>query len=255
MTQALTGVMSINGEAAGGTKLGIPIGDLVGGMFAPSAIVSALYEQQQTGLGRHIDVSLYDGILGLLAYFPQLAWFEQDNPQPVGSGHPNIVPYGVFPTSDGQIVIACLSNAFWHKLCLALELGDMAKNEDLATMEGRKQHRQRVDESISSATGQISTHALAERLDQHDVPNAPVLGILDALKQPHTLAREMVQQVRHSTIGELNVIGRPVKFPESPQTKIKAPPTLGEHTQKALIELLELNPEQIEKLKSIDAIG
>ena len=81
------------------------------------------------------------------------------------------------------------------------------------------------------------------------------MGVLDALQEPHTVAREMVQQVMHKTIGDTKVVGRPVKFPGKSQPPIKAPPILGEHTQQALIELLDLTPEQIEKLKAAEIIG
>ena len=116
--QALSGAMSVNGEAGGTpTKLGIPLGDLVGGINGPIGILAALHERNNTGRGRLIDVSLLDGMLGMLGYLAQLAFFTGEDPEPRGSEHPNLVPYGTFPALDGSIIIACLTNSFWERIC------------------------------------------------------------------------------------------------------------------------------------------
>src|SRR5215469_408713 len=104
VTQALSGALSINGERGRlPVKLGIPLGDMVGGVFGPQAILAALYERTRTGKGRLVDISLYDGLIGMLGYFAQLAFISGEDPPPMGSSHPNIVPYGSFPASDGSI--------------------------------------------------------------------------------------------------------------------------------------------------------
>src|SRR5207237_1346477 len=119
------GALSINGERGHPpVKLGIPLGDMGGGMFGPMAILAALHERSQTGHGRLIDISLYDGLIGMLGYFAQLAFITGEDPGPMGSSHPNIVPYGSFPASDGSIIIAVLSERFWGRLCEALERPD-----------------------------------------------------------------------------------------------------------------------------------
>ncbi len=107
--QAMSGAMSVNGEPGGlPTKLGIPLGDLIGGINGPIGILAALHERHVTGRGRLIDISLMDGMLGMLGYLAQLAFFTGEDPKPQGSQHPNLVPYGAFPAKDGSIVIACL---------------------------------------------------------------------------------------------------------------------------------------------------
>ena len=150
VTQALTGALSINGERGHmPVKLGIPLGDMVGGVFGPMAILAALHERTQTGRGRLIDISLYDGLIGMLGYFAQLAFITGEDPPPMGSSHPNIVPYGSFPASDGSIIIAVLSESFWGKLCDALERPDLGRGPALCDPEpqarparrGRSPHR------------------------------------------------------------------------------------------------------------------
>jgi len=134
VTQALTGALSVNGERGHmPVKLGIPLGDMVGGIFGPMAILAALHERTQSGKGRLIDISLYDGLIGMLGYFAQLAFITGEDPGPMGSSHPNIVPYGSFPASDGSIIIAVLSESFWGKLCDALDRPDLAQDPRFAT--------------------------------------------------------------------------------------------------------------------------
>ena len=115
------GALSLNGEA-GGTpvKLGVPLGDMVGGIFGSVGVLSALHERHATGRGRLVDISLHDGMLGMLGYLAQRYFVTGSDPVPVGSGHPSIVPYGSFPASDGMVIIACLMEGFWGRLCNAL---------------------------------------------------------------------------------------------------------------------------------------
>src|SRR5262249_38581738 len=146
VTQALTGALSINGERGHmPVKLGIPLGDMVGGIFGPMAILAALHERSRTGKGRLIDISLYDGLIGMLGYFVQLAFVTGEGPPPMGSSHPNIVPYGSFPAKDGSIIIAVLSESFWGKLCDALARPELAGDPRFLTPTLRRDNRDECD--------------------------------------------------------------------------------------------------------------
>src|SRR5207237_10240066 len=148
------GALSINGERGHPpVKLGIPLGDMVGGVFGPMAILAALHERSQTGHGRLIDISLYDGLIGMLGYFAQLAFITGEDPGPMGSSHPNIVPYGSFPASDGSIIIALLSERFWGRLCEALVLPELAADPRFLTPPLRRDHRDDLARRISEVTG------------------------------------------------------------------------------------------------------
>ena len=255
VTQALTGALSINGERGRmPVKLGIPLGDMVGGVFGPMAILAALHERAQTGRGRLIDISLYDGLIGMLGYFAQLAFITGEDPQPMGSSHPNIVPYGSFPAADGAIIIAVLSERFWGKLCAALERPDLAEDPRFATPTLRRDNRDEVDRAIAEVTRTRTVAEWEERLAAADVPHAPVLGVTAALAHPHALARGMVVSAPHATAGDLRLVGRPVKFPGAPQSPPTAPPVLGQHTAAVLRDDLGYSDDDIAALRRAGVI-
>ncbi len=251
VTQAMSGALSVNGEAGREpVRMAMPMGDLVGGINGPIGILAALYERTQTGKGRLIDVSLLDGLMGLLAYLPQVAWHSGENPKPQGNPHPNLVPYGVFPARGGLMVIACLTNEFWARLCRALGLEALIDDPRYDTLEKRRKARSEVDALIGDRTGLHSFDALDALLTAHQVPHAPILGVLDALAQPQAIAREMVVEAEHKALGPIRIVSRPIKFPGAPQPIPTAPPVLGEHTDAILGELLGLDPSAIAQLRA-----
>jgi crotonobetainyl-CoA:carnitine CoA-transferase CaiB-like acyl-CoA transferase len=256
VTQALSGAFSVNGERdRPPTRLGIPMGDLVGGINGPISVLAALYERTMTGKGRLIDVSLLDGLMGLLAYLPQIAFQTGENPKPQGNPHPNLVPYGVYPARDGLMVIACLTNAFWANLCRALGLDVYIADERFDTLEKRKANREAVDALIAAATEKHSFDELATLLTEHQVPHAPILGVLDALKQPQAVAREMVVETEHAALGTIRIVSRPIKWPGETQPVPDAPPVLGQHTDVILNDLLGLTSEQVAALRKANVVA
>ena len=254
--QALSGALSVNGEAGRApTKLGIPLGDLVGGINGPIAILGALHERSVTGRGRFIDVSLLDGMLNLLGYLAQLSFFTGEDPRPQGAEHPNLVPYGIFPAKDGSIIIACLMNDFWRRICMALERPELVQDPRYATSDARRGQRQAVNEIVSAFTRERTVDALVELFTRHDVPHAPILGVKEALAQPQAVAREMVVETEHAVLGKIPIVSRPIKFPGAPQPVPSAPPVLGQHTDEILRDVLGLDPEQIATLRAAKVVA
>jgi len=255
ITQAMTGLMSFNGERGGpGVKLGLPIGDMVGGVFGPVAILSALLERQSTGCGRLIDVSLFDGALGMLGYLAQLTLLAGHEPEPVGSGHPQIVPYGSFPTSDGSIMIACLTPRFWVNLCRAIGREDLPDDDRFRTMPLRRDHRAELDGIIAAVTATRGTAEWEAVFSVGDVPCGPVLKVSQALGQPHTAAREMLVTVEHPVLGTIPMVGRPIKFPGAAQAPLRPPPLLGEHTREILCGELGYSESELAALYASGAV-
>jgi crotonobetainyl-CoA:carnitine CoA-transferase CaiB-like acyl-CoA transferase len=250
VTQAMAGVLSVNGEAgATPVKLGVPLGDMVGGIFGSVGVLAAIHERQTTGRGRLVDIGLHDGTLGMLGYLAQRYFFTGEDPRPVGTGHPSIVPYGAFPASDGQVIVACLTQVFWSRLCTALERPELIDDARFATNAARVERRAEVDALIAEAMRGRTVADWVERLTRHDVPNAPVLGVGAALEHPQSRAREMVVEAQHPRLGPIRMVGRPVKFPGSPQAPLAPPPMLGEHTVQVLRERLGLDESTLEALR------
>jgi crotonobetainyl-CoA:carnitine CoA-transferase CaiB-like acyl-CoA transferase len=253
--QAMSGALSVNGEPGQPpTKLGIPLGDLVGGINGPIAILAALHERNTTGKGRYIDISLMDGMLGMLGYIAQLAWFTGEDPKPQGSQHPNLVPYGAFPAKDGSIIIACLTNSFWGRICEALGCPELTADRRYDSIHKRREARAEVNAIVSAVTQDKTVAELVEIFTQHQVPHAPILGVTEALAQPQTVAREMVVEVDHPTLGTIPIVNRPIRFDER-QPKPEAPPVLGQHTDAVLAEVLGLTAERIAELRAGGAVS
>jgi crotonobetainyl-CoA:carnitine CoA-transferase CaiB-like acyl-CoA transferase len=253
--QAMSGALSVNGEPGQQpTKLGIPLGDLVGGINGPIAILAALHERNATGKGRYIDISLMDGLIGMLGYIAQLAWFTGEDPRPQGSQHPNLVPYGAFPAKDGSIIIACLTNSFWGRICDALGCPERTADLRYDAIQKRRDAREEVNAIVSAFTRERTVAELVALFTRHEVPHAPILGVTEALSQPQTVAREMVVEVEHPTLGPIPIVNRPIRFDEK-QAKPEAPPVLGQHTDEILAEVLGLSSEEIARLRASNAVS
>ena len=254
--QALSGALSVNGEPGRApTKLGIPLGDLVGGINGPIGILAALYERSVTGRGRLIDVSLLDGMFGMLGYLAQLAFFTGKDPQPQGSEHPNLVPYGAFPAQDGSIIIACLTNSFWERICQALGRPEWILDPRFDTLQKRRDNRRLVNEMIREFTSRKTVAELVELFTEHNVPHAPILGIREALAQPQAVAREMVVETEHAVLGKIPIVNRPIQFPGERQPVPTAPPVLGQHTDEILRDVLGLTAEKIAELRASKVVS
>jgi crotonobetainyl-CoA:carnitine CoA-transferase CaiB-like acyl-CoA transferase len=246
----MSGALSLNGEPGRAPiKLGLPLGDMVGGIYGSVGVLSALHERAGTGRGRLVDISLHDGMLGMLGYLAQIFFVTGKDPKPVGSGHPNIAPYGAFPASDGLIIIACLIQGFWSRLCEALECPQLADDPRFATGKDRLANRDALNEALSAITRTRTVADWEQRLAAKDVPHAPILGVGAALNHPHSLARDMVVSAEHPAAGTVRMVGRPIKFPGMTQAPLKASPLLGQHTVEVLKEQLGLDDAMIGQLR------
>ncbi|HEX7856489.1 MAG TPA: CoA transferase [Sphingobium sp.] len=254
--QAMSGALSVNGEPGMlPSKLGIPLGDLVGGINGPIGILGALFERERTGKGKLIDISLMDGLVNMLGYLAQLAFFTGEDPQPQGSQHPNLVPYGLFPAKDGSIIIACLTNSFWSRICEAIGQPELIADKRFDMIEKRRNARGEVNAIISTFTQAYDVAELVEIFTAAQVPHAPILGITEALSQPQTVAREMVVETEHPVLGRIPIVNRPIKYVNEPQPVPDAPPVLGQHTDAILADVLGLDGEQIAKLRASGVVA
>jgi crotonobetainyl-CoA:carnitine CoA-transferase CaiB-like acyl-CoA transferase len=186
----------------------------------------------------------------MLGYLAQLAFFTGEDPKPQGSEHPNLVPYGMFPAKDGSIIIACLMNSFWQRICQALGMQDWIADPRFETIQKRRDSRRLVNERICEFTREKTVQELVDLFTHHEVPHAPILSITEALAQPQAVAREMVVETDHLVLGKIPIVNRSIKFPADQQPIPTAPPVLGQHTDEILRDILGLTSEQIGQLRA-----
>jgi len=249
VTQAMSGMMSITGHPNGPpARLGLPMGDLAGGFYAALGVMAALIERGVTGRGRYVDISLLDCSVGMLGYLAGLYFTTGESPGRVGSGHHNIVPYNAFEASDGWVIISAFTQEFWAKLCPALGHPEWDNDPRFAGMEDRLKYRGELEELITNITKQRTVAHWTAHLEEWDVPTAPVLSVGQAVDHPNTLARGMVVEIDHPKSGRIKVLNTPIRFPHTARPQVNPPPTLGEHTDYILREVLKYTPESIADL-------
>ncbi|MBI3044024.1 MAG: CoA transferase [Betaproteobacteria bacterium] len=250
VTQALSGVMSINGYPDGPpTKLGIPLGDIGGGLWAAIGVLAALNERRTTGSGSRIDLSLLEGLMGLLGYLAEIYLVTGESPGRMGNSHHNIVPYGLMPVKDGYIVLALHVGGFWRNFCHAIGREDLISDPRFLTVKDRYANRVELERLVGEI---MKTRTVADWqaiLDAADVPHGPVNSIGDALNQPAVRASGFVRETHHPTAGAVKVVGSPLRFPgRYDRCPLDPPPLLGEHTREVLRSLAGMEDSTIEKL-------
>jgi formyl-CoA transferase len=245
--QALGGPMSLTGEPGGKPmRMGLPMADLSTGLFATVGILAALSERERSGRGQLVDVSMLDSMVGLLTAFGGRYFMTGEDVEPVGSGHPSVVPYGAYEAKDGYIVIANLGERVWPRICRALGLDE--KDSRFQTNDKRIEYRAELEALLIERTRKQTVAELEEVLTAHDVPHAPVLRVSQVLNHPQTRARDMVIEVEHSRLGPIAMTGSPIRLPAHEPMKPLPPPLLGQHTTEVLTTLLGCSPAQVERL-------
>lgn len=248
--QAMGGAMSITGEPGRPpVRMGIPMGDLAGGMFAAYAVAAALYARGKTGLGQKIDVSLLDCQVSLLTYVAQYYLFSGEIPKPIGSGHQSVVPYGAFKTKDIYIVISIFVEKFWVKLCKVLGDEALASDPRFDTHLKRHQNRDQLIPILEELFQKKGGYEWLELLNEEGIPAGPINTVDRVLSDPQVLARHMVVDIDHPKCGPIKMVGNPIKMSGSDDKGYEASPTLGQHTQEILSDLLGYSKAKIEELR------
>jgi crotonobetainyl-CoA:carnitine CoA-transferase CaiB-like acyl-CoA transferase len=224
--QALTGLMSINGEAGGPPlRIGVPIVDLVTGLNAAIGILMALRERESSGRGQFVEAALFDCALSILHPHSVNYFYSGQEPQRAGSAHPNITPYDMFHTGGGDIFLAVGNNTQFAALCRLIDAPQLAGDPRFADNRLRNQHRSALRAELEQCFAVWDGQQLADTLMRGGVPCAPVLGLGAVFAHPHTAHRAMkVEQ------GGYRAIASPIKLSRTPATYRSVPPALGEHT-------------------------
>ena len=247
--QAESGLMSICGPVDGTpSKYGVAIVDLATGMMAANAIQAALIARFRTGRGQRVGASLYESAIALLANVGNSHLATGKPARRFGNGHPTIVPYTTYPSSDGVVAVAVGNDQQFARLATLLGHAEWAIDERFRTNAARVEHRDAVDDNVADAFAERTTAELLAALQQHAIPAGPVRSVGDALADPHTLARGLVVEAEHPLFGVFKSLASPLTLNGTPTVTRRAPPTLGQHTREILSTDLGLSAAQIAAL-------
>ena len=254
MAQGAGGIMSVTGEADGPpVKVGVAVNDVMSGLYAAVAILSALRHRDRTGRGQHIDVALLDVQVGWLYNVGLNYLLSGQVPRRWGTAHPNTVPYQVFPTSDGHVILGANNDAQFRRLCECAGVPALATDPKFATNALRLEHRAELIEIVSGLTRKQSTQYWVDGLEAAGLPCGPVNTIDRVFDDPHVRHREMKIAMAHPA-GEAPLIGSPLKLSDTPVSYRRPPPTLGQHTDEVLEQLLGLGDGERRALRAAGII-
>lgn len=247
--QAQGGIMSITGPVEGEPfKIGVAIVDITAGLYAAISILAALQYRNRTGKGQFIDIALFDSQLGWLANVASAYLLTGEPAQRYGNAHATIVPYQVFPTADGRLMLAVGNDSQFAALCRVVDQPDWVRDDRFQNNAARVNHRDTLIPLLESLLRKRPTHEWIDALLDAGVPCGPVNDIMAALNDPQAAARAMVQKIAHPKGGEVSMVGPVPKMSVTQPLIRSAPPSLGEHTEQVLRNLLGYSDERIQGL-------
>ena len=259
MAQGMGGLMSVTGEpdevpGGGPMRVGVPVIDIFTGMYASIAICAALAGRAETGKGQHLDVALFDSALALLANQAMTYLATGKSPGRIGNAHPSIVPYQVFRTSDGAVIVACGNDNLFVKFCAAAGCGDLASDERFARNAARVRNRAELVPLLCAVMARRTTGEWVAALEAAGVPCGPINDVAQALAEPQAIARGMTLRLGHPLAGDVPLMASPMNFSGTPLRHELAPPVLGQHTDEILERFMGLDAQARSKLREAGAI-
>lgn len=253
--QAESGLMSICGDPDGAPmKYGVAIVDICTGMLACNSILAALQARHATGRGQHVEVSLFDSSLAMLANVASNHLVSGRDARRFGNGHPNIVPYTAYAVKDGMVAVSVGNDAQFVKFAAVLDHPEWAKDTRYATNPDRVTNREALDSAVEGILRTRSAGEWLDKLTSAGIPCGKINSVAEALGSAHAKAREMVRTVEHPTAGDVKMLGIPFRFSDTPASVRRAPPTLGQHTDEVLRDVLKLSDARIEELRAAKVI-
>ncbi len=254
MIQAMGGLMSVTGErddlpGGGPQKCGVPIADMMTGMYSALAIVSALYERRSSGLGQYIDMALLDTQVSWLANQNLNYLVSGDLPRRWGNAHPNLAPYQTFPTKDGDLILAIGNDRQFQRFCVAAGLAELNDDPRFVNNRSRLAHRDELVALVAAALRARSNDEWLETLEAVGVPCGPINTLDRVFADPQVVHRALRMDLPHLEAGKLAQVANPIRFSRTAIEYEEAPPVLGQHTDHVLGELLGIGPERIAELR------
>jgi crotonobetainyl-CoA:carnitine CoA-transferase CaiB-like acyl-CoA transferase len=238
IAQGMSGLMSITGEGHGRppVKVGAPVSDIVCGILGALGAASALVARQATGQGQRVDTSLFEAGIVQTYWQSAIAFATGVSPGPLGSAHPLNAPYQAFPTADGYINVGAANQANWLRLLEALGADHLAEDRRFAENKGRMANLDALVEALSEYFRTRTTDAWLDIFAAKGFPAGPVLSVGEMHEDPQALAREMVVDLEHPTVGAMKTLGLPIKFSDTPGGVRRPAPLYGQHSREVLAE-------------------
>ena len=258
LIQAMGGLMSVTGErddqpGGGPQKVGVPIVDLMTGMYAAVSVLAALARRNETGLGDNIDIGMLDVQVASLANQAMNYLVSDKLPKRNGNAHPNIQPQDVYGCANGQVILVVGNDGQFAKLCEVLGQAAWATDPRFAVNAQRVRNIAELSALLRAEFGQWERDALIAALDKVGVPCGPINSVADVFKDPQVIARGMLRHVPHPSGVDVPQVSSPMRFEQAALQTCAAPPLLGQHTSDILQEL-GYSPDEVAALQTAGAI-
>ena len=238
IAQAMSGFMSTNGRAEDPPlRTGIPISDLVAGIYGALGVTASLLGRQRHGHGEHVDVSLTNSIISLLAYLASNYFATGEEPVRTGNDHPIAAPYGLFQTKDVQIAVAPNDDVFFGRLMDALDLSELKDDPLFGSNPLRVKNRARLNALVEGRLRTLPAAVWIEKINAAGVPCGPVNTMAGVFADPQVQSQQMAIDVAHPGHGTVRMLGFPMKFTNAPCRVDRPAPDLGQHTAEVLRQL------------------
>jgi glutaryl-CoA transferase len=248
--QAMGGLMSITGEPDGPpVRAGIAVVDILAGLYVAIGVLAALAERATTGRGQRVDLSLLGVELASLVNVANNYLIAGVRPTRMGNAHPSIAPYEVFASADGYLAVAVATEPQWRRFCAAIGREDLSRDPRAETNRDRVTNHEWLTAELVRVIGTKGTETWVALLDQADVPCGPVNTVDRILDDPHVAGLDLFATFDRGA-GETRVVGSPLRFSGAQRRQPMPPPSLGEHTESLLAEVLDLDAAQIDELRA-----
>lgn len=259
LIQGMGGLMSITGQpdgAPGGEpmKVGVAVADVVSGLYTAIAILAALLHQSRTGEGQQIDMALFDCQAAMLANQATGYLVGGTVPRRLGNAHPSIVPYQVFTTADGHLVVAVANDGQFHRFCKVAGVEHLAVDVRFATNAERVRHREALTTTLEPPMRSRSTAEWIGLLENANVPCGPINHVDQVFADPQAIARGLAVSMAHAS-GPLGLVASPLRLANTPPEYRLPPPRLGEHTEDVLHNALDLSDAELKELRGAGIIA
>lgn len=257
--QGMGGMMSVTGErddldGGGPQKVGIALADIVTGMYATIAILAAVNHKRNTGEGQYIDMALLDCIVALGSNQVTSYFSSGQVPQRMGNAHMSLVPYGVYPTQNGHIIIAVGNDEQWARYCQVMQRHDLLANDNYKKVTGRIVNRDQLDIELKKTMQTRSTEEWLDILEKNSVPCGPINNYEQVFANPQVQHRKLRIDLERSDGAQVGMAASPLNLKTTPPQYHNAPPAIGEHTDEILQSLLGASAERLCALRDKQVI-